>query len=126
MAFGAQAATSAAPASADYCFMPAEHYWRCNYAGESVPKWTKRWFQAATTKRNWYWNEVADNYGGTVYKCAGVKRASNGNTADLVCGWGVLGGFIGSNWRPGWVYIYQGASGPRIIYGGAEHPQICC
>lgn len=126
--FVAQAVGSAAPARADYCYQPAEWYWQCNYAGEGVPRWTKRWFQAATTKRSWTWNEVADPYGGSVNKCAGHKRASDGAISYLICSNTAItiGAEVPSGSRPGWVFVEQRADGPRIIYGGGHHPNWCC
>jgi hypothetical protein len=119
---GTQAATSAAPAKADYCF-GGDPTWNCTYANESIAAYTKRWFQAATTLRNWLWNEANDYYGGTVYKCAGYKRQSNGGIYYLACanGFQHVGASIPAEWRPGWVFIEQRANGPRDMNGTSFH-----
>jgi len=101
----------------------SEGVWACTYVGNSWPKETKLWFEAAAgnNERQWRVNYANDGYGGSVYKCAGYKRY-DGAYLNQACGtanWVYLG--IPESWRPGWVYVIHFASGPRNISGFATH-----
>jgi hypothetical protein len=122
-----QAGGAATPALADTCGQPAPSYWECGYGYDSVPRFTPRWFNAPgnVNQRRWYWNEIADAYGGNVFKCPGGK-AWNGYQTYLACGYGTFGAEFPANWRPGWVYIEQWANGPRVLFGRALQTAICC
>lgn len=100
----------------------------CNYGGEQVPRYTSRWFQApgGNNLRQWFYNEIADAYGGSVLKCVGNKYEGSGLANWLECGHGTFGHGINSNVRS-WIFIEQWANGPRIIYGQGERIwSVCC
>lgn len=128
VAFTVWAWGAVAPAAAtDGCGQVSEVIFECGYAGESVPKYTKRFFSApgGTNLRRWFWNEIADGYGGGVYKCAGVMRGSDGAVLYLICGTaGFLGAEIAPGYRPGYVFLEQRANGPRILWGRALHTVV--
>jgi hypothetical protein len=118
----AQAAGSAASASADTCSV-SNFVEYCSYAGVSVPRYTPRWFSApgGNNLRDWSANEVADAYGGSVLKCTGYQREGSGLGGWLGCGTGTFANGIDSNYR-GWIFVEQLANGPRVIYGqGRRH-----
>lgn len=119
-----QAAASAAPALADSCAVNNQNNVEyCNYAGESVPRYTARWFSApgGNNLRAWFANEVADGYGGSVSKCTGYKPEGHGLGTWLHCGTGTFYSNIGP-YPKSWIFIEQLANGPRVIYGqGRRH-----
>lgn len=117
-AFGGQATVVAAPASADECSLG-----QCVYGEGFHNPGVKVWFEAATTLRNWEGNWAVDAYGGTVNKCGGYKRQSDSAIIYLGCGnVEYAGNTIPAEWRPGWVFIENRASGSRKMHGIARCP----
>jgi len=125
IAFCAQAGSSVQVARADGCAQSGPALGYCNYAGESVPKYTPRWLEVGNNLRYWYANEIADAYGGSVSKCTGYKKEGSGIGTWLNCGTGTFSSPINGGYR-GWIFIEQLANGPRIIYGQGRHNIICC
>jgi hypothetical protein len=110
---------AASPALADNCWQNVPQGLEyCNYAGESVPRYTARWFSApgGNNLRAWHVNEVADAYGGSVLKCTGYKPEGLGYGTWLACGTGTFASGINPYPRS-WLFIEQLANGPRVIYG---------
>jgi hypothetical protein len=112
----------AAPAQADNCWQADSIRVYCNYAGEAVGSGVGRWFSApgGNNLRQWYWNETADAYGGTVHKCVGVKGQYWLNPSEW-CGWGSFGVDINNVYPASWIFVRNLANGPRIIYGQGRH-----
>jgi len=113
----------AAPAQADNCSQADSIRVYCNYAGESVPSGVGRWLSApgGNNLRPWFWNETADNYGGTVHKCVGFKGEWWLNPNEW-CGWGQNFGANLPGYNPkGWIFVRNLANGPRIIFGQGRH-----
>lgn len=127
VALSVQAAGGAAPALADGCSVGGTVEY-CNYGGESIPKYTSRYFSApgGNNLRRWFVNEVGDAYGGTVAKCAGYKPQGTGLGYWLACGYGTPAGEIPVSIRPGWIFIEHVAPGPRILYGQGRRSLLCC
>ena len=114
------AAANAASASADGCTQytnPNREF--CWYAGESVPRYTARWFSApgGNNLRNWDVNEVTDGYGGGVLKCAGIKREGSGVGTWVACGTQAVVGAGFEAYPRSWIFVEQWANGPRVIAG---------
>lgn len=109
----------ASVAQADYC-NPNGAGFSCYWTGLELAPETRRFFQAAVTLRNWYWEEVADAYGGSVWhKCANILAGSNGAVAQVACGPNQPGEWVPAGYSPGYVFLVHSASGPRTILGAA-------
>jgi len=100
---------------------PSEGAWTCNYYGNSWPAWAELWFNSGGTNlRNFRINIGYDDYGQTVYKCMGYVD-SGGGQLPRPCGTGTPTLSIPEWRRPGYVFMYQGANGPRNIHGYTVH-----
>jgi hypothetical protein len=99
----------------------SEGVWACNYYGNNWPAWTELWFDSGGNNlRSFRMNSGYDSYGGTVYKCMGYMD-SGGGQLPRPCSTGNPVLWIPEWRRPGYVFMYHGANGPRSIRGYTTH-----
>lgn len=99
----------------------SEGVWTCNYYGNNWPNWTELWFDSGGTNlRSFRINIGYDAYGQTVYKCMGYMDSAGGQL-PRPCGTGNPVLHIPEWRRPGYVFMYHGAPGPRNIWGYTTH-----
>jgi hypothetical protein len=100
---------------------PSEGIWACNYYGNNWPANTTLWFDSGGNNlRSFRVNIGYDDYGQTVYKCMGYQD-SGGGQLPRPCGTGTPVLSIPEWRRPGYVFMYHGANGPRNIHGYTTH-----
>ena len=102
-----------------------EGYWACNWGQPNLSPGVADWFEAGTNLRNWTSGAVnGGNMGGyeVTQKCVTVVKGSNGEQANVACGYGYQGAAIGGAWQPGYLFIRHGAPGPRYIIGLSTQP----
>lgn len=112
--------SSRADAANTHCTWTGEG-WACQYYGNSWPKDTLLWFDSGGNNlRNFWANLGLDTYGGTVYKCQGYMD-SGGGQLPYSCGTFQPVVHVPSHRRPGYVFMWHSAPGPRNIYGSSPH-----
>jgi len=107
--------------AANVSCIPSEGIWTCNYYGNSWPAHSELWFDSGGTNlRNFRVNIGYDDYLQTVYKCMGYMD-SGGGQLPRPCSTNTPILSIPEWRRPGYVFMYHEASGPRNIHGYVTH-----
>lgn len=93
----------------------------CYYSEGTVSPYQNVWFDSGGENlRRWETNEARDSYASHIAKCAGLKRYDGTYFPETSCGNAAGQGiFLNASWRPGWVYMFQYASGARVVNGNA-------
>ena len=100
---------------------PSEGIWTCNYYGNSWPKFTDLWFDSGGNNlRSFRVQYGYDDYGQTVYKCVRYMDSGGGQLPE-VCASNTPFMSIPEWRRPGYVFMYHQAGGPRNIHGYVTH-----